>query len=368
MVACDFSSKQVITDALTPFLPTLRGVICRGDHHIQYLRQVIPVLPPGVPVADERSLAAATNKQLMRAAFTRHSPEITPAFMQVHDASEATIQRIEAHMAYPVIVKPTQLASSLLIQSCYSHSELETVLRNIFNHIRSVYEKEDSRGQPEVIVEEYMEGDFYSIDAYVGETGDVYYCPPVGYVSAKQIGIDDFFLYKRFLPAALAGADVQAANEVVYKAVKGVGLTHSTVHAELVRTKNGWRIIEIGPRIGRFRHTMYSQGYGIDHSLNDMKLHVGIAPDISTDFKRYCSAYSVYPEREGVLQRLAGWQELVQQREVVWSSLKAVPGDPCTFAKHGGHALAEFVIATDDKQRFQALTAWAERTVHAVVE
>ncbi|HEY1835932.1 MAG TPA: ATP-grasp domain-containing protein [Candidatus Saccharimonadales bacterium] len=367
IIACDFSSRDEIATLIEPFWEHIRGVICRGDKQIQFLRATIPLLPPDMLVATCSSLAAATNKRLMREAFLQHFPEITPQFAEARDDSPSSVARVEAHLRYPVIVKPTDLAASLLIQSCRGRAELQRALQKTFTNLQAVYEREERQTEPQVIIEEYLEGDFYSIDAYVMAADEVYYCPPVGYVPAKQIGIDDFAIYKRFIPTKLTRAQIAEAQDATRKATAALGLTHTTVHVELALTAQGWKIIELGPRAGRFRHKMYSLGYGIDHSLNDVRIHLGLKPTILKTLKRYCAAYEVCPDREGVLREIAGIVSLQASPSVSYIRVVAKPGQQCLFAKHGGHMLAEFVVSSDDRQEFAAACQAAE-SVRAIID
>lgn len=368
VVECTFETDEEIATALEPYRKDIRGVICRGDRYIQDLRKVIPFLPESVLVSTPESLDVATNKRLMRMDFMQHYPEITPHFIEVHDDSLFTIEKIENHLQYPVIVKPANLASSLLIQSCHDRPELQAALTKIFEKIQEIYTTEGRRHKPQVIVEEYLEGEFYSIDAYVTRPGEISYCPPVAYIPAKQLGIDDFFLYKRFVPTHLTQEQVVAANETTAKAITAVGLTHTVVHVELILTKHGWKIIELGPRLGRFRVTMYKWGYGIDHSKNDVLIHVGQKPIIKDELLRYCAAYSIYPKKEGVLRGITGLELLENNQAVKYLKIVSKPGMLCTFAKHGGHALAEFIIATDDKAEYEKLVAKIEESIEAVID
>lgn len=367
-VACSFSSQAEITGALGPDRDVICSVLCRGDRYVQYLRRVIPLLPVGILAATPESLAAATNKRLMRRDFLRYFPEISPQFLQVQDASPASLAAIEQRLAYPIIIKPADLSSSVLIHSCHTKSELRSNLPHIFKTIRDIYRAEGREDEPQVIVEEYLEGDFYSIDAYVMRPDEIFFCPPVAYITAKQLGIDDFFLYKRFVPAGLDDAEVGQANQVTAKAIKALGLCHTSVHAELIRTKQGWKIIELGPRLGRFRQTMYMQGYGIDHSRNDILIHFGKKPAIPQTFKRYCAAYSIYPVAEGVLREVTQLETLRLHPAVTFLQVNKKPGELCLYAKHGGHAIVEFAIASDDKRQYEVAAQFIETEVTAVID
>jgi glutathione synthase/RimK-type ligase-like ATP-grasp enzyme len=368
IVACDFNSEVSIAKAIGPYREHIRAVVCRGDKYIQDLRRVIPFLPEDVLVSTPESLEAATNKRLMRAAFKKQYPEITPPFEQVFDASDATVERIESMMRYPVIVKPANLASSLLIQSCENRAELKKVLAKTFAYIEDVYRAEGRRDKPQVIVEEYLTGDYYSIDAYVMGPGEIFFCPPVAYVSAKQLGIDDFFLYKRFLPTKLTPIEIATANEVTAKAINALGLTHTSTHVELILTEDGWKIIELGPRIGNFRDSMYRQAFGIEHALNDLRIRLGHKPNISSTAREYCVAYRIYPSKEGTLRGIRGLDYL--QRHPALYSIRFIvePGSQARFAKNGGHALVEFVLSSKDKKQFDDVVDFVEKNIESEID
>jgi len=368
VLKCDFDNQESIAAALSPYVDNVVGVICRGDKQVQYLRRVIPMLPKKLLLASVEALEISTNKKLMRKVFTANYPQITPKYIQVGDASDASIGQVMQHMDFPVIIKPAQLASSLLIQSCVDKDALTRDLQRTFASIVEIYKKEERMEQPQVIVEEYLQGDFYSIDAYVDANGLVACCPPIAYIPAKQIGIDDFFLYKRFLPTSLTDRQIADANRAAEQAILAIGLRSSTAHVEMVLTRQGWKIIELGPRVGRFRPDMYMYGYKIDHSYNDIKIHLGLPMDIPTQLVNYVSAYSIYPDREGELVELAGWEKLISNPLVVTKRLFAQPGDLCQPAKFGGHALAEFIIACEDRQVYLDLVSYIETQVKAVLK
>ena len=368
IVPCSFDNDVEVRTVLYDYINDIRGVVCRGDMRIQYLRKVVPLLQPDVLAASADSLAVATNKRLMREAFATSYPEITPRFVEVNANDADTLDMVEEAMPYPVIVKPANLASSLLIQSCMNRAELSSALASIFADIDATYKQENRHEPTQVIVEQYLEGDLYSIDAYVMGANEMSFCPPVAYIAAKQLGIDDFFLYKRYVPTALNDIEIAAANVAVRKALAAIGLAHSTAHVELVRTAEGWKIIEIGPRIGRFRIKMYDLGYGINHSLNDVKIHVGIPPVIPTKPLRYCAAYSIYPHKEGILRAIEGLDALADYPAVAWRTIAAVPGDYCRFARRGGHALAEIIIASEDEAEYNRTVAFVEKHVYAIID
>lgn len=364
--ACSFEDDEAMERLIAPYKDRIAAVACRGDKQVQFLRRLIPHLPDNVPVSSADSLRAATNKRLMRELFQAAYPEITPAHVRVYGPGADAVAQVEFAMAYPVIVKPASLVSSLLIQKCADADELSKALETVFEAIERIYHREDRKDSAEVIVEEYLLGDFYSVDCYVRKD-DMYFCPPVAYIPAQQLGIDDFFLYKRFVPTKLTKEETEACFEATGKALKALNLTYSAAHVELILTANGWKIIEVGPRLGRFRHSMYKLGYGIDHSYNDLAVHLDRPAIVSDTLKAHVTAYSIYPDCEGVLDWIEGIDRLRDDPAVHGLKVIAAPGEHVYFAKNGGKALAEFIISSDDEAHFKELTAYVEGTVKAAI-
>lgn len=369
VVETDYSEES-IKKALAPYKSSLKAVICRGDKYIQFLCKLVPHLPHGVPVSSEDSLKAATNKRLMRQSFAHKYPEITPSFLKIKDAAADTLDAIEQKVGYPLVIKPASLASSLMIQRCDNRQDLSSALTDTFAKLTQIYKDEDRHELPEVIVESYLEGELYSIDSYVRQPGTITHCPPVRYISANQMGIDDFFLYKRWVPTDLSGQDIEAMQTSVSKAIDALGLQFSSTHTEVIKTKDGWKIIELGPRLGRFRNIMYREAYGIDHGYNDVLVHLDKAPDIQLSRHSNCAAYSIYPYEEGILKEVACLGDIDKnvKSRVVYLDQNFVIGQAVRRAKNGGHALVEIIISNDNKKQFDQDCKWIEQNIKAVVK
>lgn len=363
-IYCDITNESELQETLAPYLQHIAGIFYAGESNVQLVRKLRNLLPQHMLVASNSSLEIATDKKLMREAFRAHFPEITPSFLEVKDSHPSTIAAVESKLAYPVIIKPANLASSLLIQACHDREELQNALTSAFQTIRQTYEINHREAKPTLIVEEYLEGDFYSVDAYVMKADKVFTCPPVAYVSNKQRGIDDFSLYKRWIPVTLTSNQLKDLDEVTRKAIESVGLTHSTVHVELVLTKRGWKVIELGPRMGRYRHNMYEYGYAFNHCLNDARIHLGLEPVISDKLQNYCAAYSLYPEKEGLFVTIDGIDILEKDPNVTHLNVSLRPGAPCLYAKNGGKLAAEFYVSAPDKHAFETSVSAIEKNVH----
>jgi len=363
----DYSNKSLAKIFSEEMRSQIAGVVCRGDKYVQFLRILLPYMPNNVLVASDKSLEITTNKRLMRQAFKATYPEITPEYKKVNESDLYERKEYWQEFSFPVIVKPASLASSILIQKCETVAELASTLKQSFNIIQEIYNKEGRTESPEIIVEEFLIGDFYSVDSYVLKKGETFHLPPVGYLPAEKIGINDFFLYKRWLPTDLSEKQIKDCFTAADKALKATELEYSSAHIEMILVDSEWKIIEIGPRIGRFRNIMYREAHGIDHGLNDLLVRLGIEPQVKILKNRYVSAYSIYPHYEGVLREITNIQSIENRLNINYQQQNGFVDDIVKQAKDGGHSLYETIFSNDTAKEHGSAVRWFEKSVKAVV-
>lgn len=302
-VETDYFDALRLEADVAPLKDQLIGVVSRSESSIQYLARLSELCDGWrIPLPTRESLEVATDKQRMRQKFMKHCPGITPKFLRVRDGSQETMKLIDEVVGYPLIIKPANLASSLLIQKCTTPKQASEAIDDALRAIAHLYKESGRHEDPALIVEQMLEGDLYSVDAYITTDGEIFYCPAVEYVTGQSIGVDDFFLYRRSAPTQLGAVEWESCKLAVSQGIQAIGLKATTAHIELCRTDGGWKIIEIGPRVGRYRIEMYQQAYGIEHSDNDVRIRLGLKPEVPTTIKKYCSVYSVYPFQEGRLR------------------------------------------------------------------
>lgn len=367
-IETDFFKEDQLKADLEPFRGKLLGVVSRGESSIQYLARLSAICRElGVSLPSSESLEVATDKQRMRQRFMDNAPEVTPAFMRVMDASQSTMQVVSDTVGYPLVVKPANLASSLLIQKCDTPEQAERAISDALMTIKRLYDESGRYEEPVVIVEQMLEGELYSVDAYIAGDGEIFYCPAVEYVTGQSIGVDDFFLYRRTAPTGLEPEAWNSCKQAIERGIRAIGLTATTAHVELCNTRAGWKIIEIGPRVGRYRIEMYRETYEIEHSDNDIKIRLGLKPTISETPKAFCSVYSIYPSAEGTLERIDNFDAIRTLPSLVYIRRLVDDGVEVRHAKHGGHALGEVILAHADKSQFEQDCKWFEDSVKAVV-
>jgi hypothetical protein len=308
VITADFDSPNSIRQALKPYEDRIVCVVSQYENSIHEFKKLIPYVPyVGTPT--ESSLDWATDKRLMREAFDAYDPSLSPTSIRVEDASPATVASVESKLVYPVIVKPSGLERSLLVSIAHNSQELADQLKNTFEGLREVYKTWMKRLEPAVLVEEFMKGDMYSIDAYVSADGSIRHAPIVKVVTGRDVGFDDFFAYLLLTDSGLSDAEVKAAQHTTDQACRALGLRSVSAHTELMKTASGWKIIEVGPRIGGYRHELYSLSHDINHIMNDIVNRTDRVPEISANPVRHAAVFATYPMKqiyqEGEMLRFA---------------------------------------------------------------
>lgn len=343
VISADFGSPSSMHCALKPFSDDICAVTSQYENSIHELKQLIPYVPQ-LSCPTETSLDWATDKKLMREAFNAYDPSLSPPSIKVTDASDTIIDEVERSMSYPVIIKPSGLERSLLVAVARNRSELISTLAYTFQELGKAYDKWMKRLEPTVLVEEFMEGDMYSVDTYVGADGTCRHASPVRVVTGRKAGFEDFFSYLQLSPSGLDDIEAALARRTAENACKALKLRSVTAHTELMRTPGGWRIIEVGPRIGGYRHELYGLSHDMNHIMNDILNRAGEIPIVPEKPERYAAIFKTYAKEEGILDTIHGLEVIEQLSSYVTMKHPYKKGDALRFARNNGDAVIEITL------------------------
>ncbi|MGB0757592.1 MAG: ATP-grasp domain-containing protein [Patescibacteria group bacterium] len=350
IITVDFDKPLNIAKQLQPYQDRLAVIVCRTESKMRLLAKVLPHVPYlKTPTVD--SLHWISNKIAMRRRLRMADKKINPRFLVVHDDKNASIKKIMEKVTLPVVLKPTTLAASLYVTPCYHEEELRKSLSRMMKQIKRHHKMLKLADEPEVLVEEMMEGVMYSIDAYVTSRGGLYFCPMVHIKTGRSIGFDDFFGYQQICPPLLRKESIDEAKRVASTAIHALGLRSVTAHVELMKTEHGWKIIEVAGRVGGFRHYMYENSFGFSHTLNDIRVRVPEKPIINRKRKGYTAAMKFFAEKEGELTKLTGLKKAEKLESFVRLLKRKKIGEKCRFAKHGGKSVFEIILFNKERSR-----------------
>lgn len=366
-VQCDFSKPSKLTAALLPYQKRMKAITCRGEVNISRFQQLIPHVPY-LRTPSTESLMWAADKYEMRKRLKAYDSKLTPAFTLVKKNSKVERERVIAKIGFPMVIKPTNLVESRFVSICYHEEELERTLRNLFVRLRNVYKKEGRQEEPKVIAEGFMEGDMYSIDSYTNVRGKVVHCPLVRTKTGREKGHPDAFSsYLQLTPTVLKSASIQNAETVAEKAIHALGLRSTTTHVELMKVDDEWKVIEIGARMGGFRHLLHKLSCDIDHAQNDIFIRLPKKPVVPKKCKGYACAIKWYASKEGVITELKGIKKIVELESFSLMNQNKKIGDRFVFAKNGGKSVFNLFMYNADRSKLLADIRRVEQLVEIKV-
>jgi biotin carboxylase len=362
-VFCDYDNPEEIKAALAPYRDRLLVVTCRQESSIDALRKVVPWLPEDLDAPSADSLLWSTEKKLMRDKMSAYDSSLTPRYSYLTKYDPEEIQRISEEYTFPVIVKANGLRASILVERCETPQALNDYVQQAFAIIHDIYARDTGHGEPSMLVEEMIQGDMYSTDVYVDPKGHIDCLPLVQVITAHAMGLPGFYSYRHVVPVNLEEHLVESAFVAARKAVEALELRASTAHIELFLSPNGWKLIELGPRIGGYREDLYREAFGIDHYYNDLAVRIGLPLEIPTKQLKYAAGFNIYADKEGTIQSITGIAEARKVSGVLYVNPHAEPGDEALFAGNGGRLIVDGILSDTDAARLEEKMAHIRNVV-----
>lgn len=245
------------------------------------------------------------------------------------------------------LLKPNESFSNnpefpLIVKSPKSTGSKDVLLANNSDQLKKHLSYLRSKNPRETImIEEYIEGPQYLVEALIYKR------------QANIIGIieQEITQGKRFIITGYgvlvkAPKEIQAGLEEVLKSiVKAFNIENGALHLELRLTKNGWKLIEINPRIsGGAMNTMLHAAFGFNLVEETLKLFLGERPDINPKHRKFVYTKYVIVETKGILEKVIGRNKAANSPGVVDVYVKPKRGTLLTPPLSMGHRYA-YVIA-----------------------
>jgi biotin carboxylase len=350
-VVADFSTPNAILAAVdlihqkTP----IDGAVTVYENYVVHTAHIATHLDlPGMSIA---AAEACTDKERMRELFATAPTKISPDFAVI--TSEREVRDFAAQHTFPLIIKPANLSKSLLVTKSSSLEELLMNYQKTAQQIDRVYEKYAPDQTPKLLIEEFLEGPVFSVDAFVDASGEPHILENVvDYQTGYDIGYDDNFHYSRLLPSRLPADKVEAIRQAAAIGCRTLGMTSSPAHIEIIYTKEGPRIVEIGARNGGYRERMHRLANGIDTTANTLALALNQPLDITAAKNDAVGVFELFPRIPGTFQEIEGESILRSLPSLNYLSIKAHPGDYVGKSSDGYKMCAVVILANHDPAQF----------------
>jgi biotin carboxylase len=333
----------------------MTGLVCTYENYIVAKATIGEHFK--VATLSVESARLSTDKSLMRQAFLAHDTTISPDFSTV-DSLQQALDFASTH-SYPLIIKPTNLVKSLLVLRCDNEEQLRDRFTYAASTIEQLYEKYKIYDRaPQLIIEEFIQGEQFSIAAFVDQYGVPHFCDGIVKLrNAQDIHVDDNYLYSRTLPAPVtdeAAAEMYATAE---KGVRALKMTSVPAHIELMSGPQGTKIIEIGARIGGYRPRMYNYTYNVDLTAQEIRLALSQEPNLKGDFQKHTAVYELFPEQEGMFEQISGSFDI---EKLTYYRVTAKQGSLVGPAKNGFKATAIIIVTNSDEVLFNEICSQVE--------
>lgn len=349
-VVADFSSKESLQATVDTITTPIDAVLTTYENYILPAAQIAHHLDlPGLPIS---AAEACTDKYLMRSLFDKATEKISPQFATV--GTEQDVRQFAADHSFPLILKPANLAKSLLVTKSLSLDELIKNYRHSVELLQTTYRKYAPNRTPKLIIEEFLEGSIHSVDAFVDGDGTPHVLNEVvDYQTGFDIGYDDNFHYSRLLPSRLSTDDQAALRHCATVAIRALGIKNSPAHVEVIMTKDGPRIVEIGARNGGYRERMHGLANGIDITGAALTLALGGKPNIAAVRNDPCAVLELFPKNPGIFTGIKNLEKLKALPSLTYLSVKATPDTFIGKAADGYKMAAVVMLHNKDHDQFQ---------------
>lgn len=348
-VVADFSSREKVLAAVENLTVKPDAVFAIYENYILPAAWIAEYLGlPGLPVA---AAEACTDKYLMRSLFRQAPAKISPDFEEVQSYEE--LLKFANEHSFPLILKPANLSKSLLVTKSCDMSELCANYERTMEKIGEIYKKYAPDRKPKLLIEEYLDGSVHSVDAFVDAKGVPHVMKEiVDYQTGYEVGYDDNFHYSRILPSRLSPEKQKMFLECAAMGCVALGMRSSAAHIEVIMTKDGPRIVEIGARNGGYRERMYRLANGIDVTRNALALAFGEMPKIQATKNEPVAVLELFPQKAGEFVGLSAQNELEKLASLEYLAVKAEPGKFIGKSSDGFKAAAIIILHHADKEVF----------------
>ena len=289
----------------------------------------------GLPGISYETAIKATDKGEMIQALKAHQVE-SPWYYIIAD--EEQLRKRMPDITYPCILKPTDNAASRGVVLCNSEEELYTAF---------LYSRGYARAGA-VILEEYMVGPEVSVEVLTWEG-----IPHVLAVTDKlTTGAPHFVELGHNQPSRLPEEAMKRIKDVAVRAVKALGITCGPAHVEIILTKDGPKIVELGARLGGDCITSHlvQLSTGIDMVKQTMAAQTGQKPAWDPVENNGAAIRFLTSKETGNLVRVDGFETARKIPGVMEVSMIMEPGDALEGVRSSDDRVAYVVAQGKDAE------------------
>jgi biotin carboxylase len=310
---------------------------------------------PGIPY---ETALDASDKERMRLRFKEASLP-SPAFQIFSSLPVEGLSLVEGMFSkeeclpfpFPAVVKPVDNMGARGCRRVDTVEELGEAVKNALKFSRS----------GRAIVEEYMEGPEFSIDAVVYR-GEVTICG----LADRHIFFPPYFIEMgHTMPANIPQQDQDALIDLFIRGIRALGINNGAAKGDIKLTRHGPMIGEIAARLsgGYMSGWTYPYASGADPCRGALCTALGLPPEGLRPLRNWTSAERAFISIPGMVQSIHGVEAARNIPGVKDLFLRAAPGQRLSFPENNVSKAGNVISAAVSRDGAVKAAEEAARTV-----
>ncbi|MDR2702283.1 MAG: ATP-grasp domain-containing protein [Spirochaetaceae bacterium] len=299
---------------------------------------------PGIPYD---TALDASDKERMRSRF-RDAGLPSPAFA-VFRAPPPSAESVP--FPFPAVVKPVDNMGGRGCRRADSFPELREAVESALQFSRS----------GRAIVEEYMEGPEFSVDAVVYR-GEVTICG----LADRHIFFPPYFIEMgHTMPAAVSQKDREALTGVFIQGIRALGIDNGAAKGDIKLTSRGPMIGEIAARLsgGYMSGWTYPYASGVNPAGGAICAALGREPEGLAPVRDWTSAERAFISIPGIVNSIEGIEKAKNIPYVKDLFFRAEPGRRVSFPENNVSKAGNVISAAPDRKTAVQAAENAARTI-----
>jgi biotin carboxylase len=304
----------------------------------------------GLPGISYSTAMRATDKCLMREAFAA-AGVASPHFACWTGGGDPKASLLPG-MQFPLVVKPVDNMGARGVRRVENGAQLVDACHAALPLSRS----------SKVIIEEYMEGPEFSLDAVV-YNGTVTVCG----VADRLIRFPPSFVEMgHTMPTAASPETVRAVESIFLSGIRAIGIDNGAAKGDIKLTPRGPMVGEIAARLsgGYMSGWTYPLASGVEVTEAALNIAVGLPPgDMTPRHKRVCAERALI-SIPGVVEQVTGIVEAERVDGIAEVFLRIGSGDSVVFPSNNVQKCGNVLSVADSLAKAEAAAARALGAFH----
>ncbi len=240
--SCNNADEKEVLTYVSQFKENIALCLSWTDTYVTLASKISSILDiPGIPLD---TVDNVRNKYKMREVISSDFPELCPKYKLV--SSEEDLKQGLQVLSFPLILKPTGASGSKGIFLIHDEKQAYSAFKELSYLADNAPDRWFyTRYGREFILEEYIEGEEFSVEGYI-----VNGTPFFAGITDKKVTKDWSIEYHHVFPSIQSSAIQQSIHESCIKALSALKINNCPFHIEARIHNNKIKFIEIAGRIG----------------------------------------------------------------------------------------------------------------------